>query len=170
MENNPEESPLFGGLTGAQLGTDEFEICEGLVVRRTYAHLMSPYILAFARPEGPGKPHPGPWRPARGGQSLDLEIEVALRRGRTPHRFRPTKYPMVGTRTVTAIDWCELEDADPVRHVFVWYEGCAGGSRHLAGRDATSATANRIRSTEGDRQEPFAVGTAGVCLRRQAHE
>ena len=92
MDKNPEKSPLFGGLAGAQLGADEFEICEGLVLRQTYAHLMSPYILAFARPEGPGKHHPGPWQSARGGQWLDLEIEVALREG-----VRPTGFDRLNT-------------------------------------------------------------------------
>ena len=92
MDKNPEKLPLFGGLTGAQLGTDEFEICEGLVLRQTYAHLMSPYILAFARPEGPGRHHPGPWKSARGGQWLDLEIEVALRKD-----VRPTGFDRLNT-------------------------------------------------------------------------
>ena len=27
---------------GPTLGVDEFEVCEGLVLRQTYAHLMSP--------------------------------------------------------------------------------------------------------------------------------
>ena len=92
MDENPEMLPLFGGLSGAQLGTDEFEICDGLVLRQTYAHVMSPYILAFARPEAPGKPHPGPWKPARGGQWLDLEIELALREG-----VRPTGFDRLNT-------------------------------------------------------------------------
>ena len=87
MDKKPEKSPLFGGLAGAQLGTEEFEVCEGLVLRQTYAHLMSPYILALSRPERPGKHHPGPWKSARGGQWLDLEIEVALREDARPTGF-----------------------------------------------------------------------------------
>lgn len=51
MQENPEHAPLFGGLAGATLGVDEFEVCEGLFIRRTYAHLMSPFVLAFRRPE-----------------------------------------------------------------------------------------------------------------------
>ena len=92
MDMNPEKLPLFGGLAGAQLGTDEFEICEGLVLRQTYAHLMSPYILAFARPKRPDRHHPGPWKSARGGQWLDLEIEVALRED-----VRPTGFDRLNT-------------------------------------------------------------------------
>lgn len=92
MDKNPEKVPLFGGLAGAQLGAAEFEICDGLVLRQTYAHLMSPYILAFARPETSSSHHPGPWKSARGGQWLDLEIEVALRED-----VRPTAFDRLNT-------------------------------------------------------------------------
>ena len=70
MEVDPESVPLFGGDAGAVLGVDEFEICEGLVLRKTYAHLMSPYILAFRRPERPGRHHSAPWKSVCGGVSL----------------------------------------------------------------------------------------------------
>ena len=36
MEQIPENIPLFGGLAGASLDVDQFEVCEGLVLRRTY--------------------------------------------------------------------------------------------------------------------------------------
>lgn len=85
--SNPEDIPLFGGLAGATLGVDFFEVCEGLVLRRTYAHVMSPYILAFKQPEAPERHHPGPWKSARGGMHLDVEIEVALDQGARPTSF-----------------------------------------------------------------------------------
>ena len=85
--SHPEDIPLFGGLTGASLGVDFFEVCEGLVLRRTYAHVMSPYILAFKQPETPDRYHPGPWKSARGGMYLDVEIEVALDEGARPTGF-----------------------------------------------------------------------------------
>ena len=87
MEQIPENIPLFGGLAGASLDMDQFEVCEGLVLQRTYAHLMSPYILAFSRPERPDQHHPGPWKATRGGVWLDIEIEVALHRGAHPTGF-----------------------------------------------------------------------------------
>lgn len=87
MNKNPENVSLFGGLAGATLGVDEFEVCEGLVLRQTYAHLMSPYILAFRRPEAAGQHHPGPWKTTRGGTWLDIEIEVALQEGARPTEF-----------------------------------------------------------------------------------
>ena len=83
MDKNPEKLPLFGGLAGAQLETDEFEICEGLVLRQTYAHLMSPYILAFALARKAGQACPRSRRMSKsagGGQWSEKEgVEVALR-------------------------------------------------------------------------------------------
>ena len=87
MDKHPENIPLFGGLAGAVLGVDEFEVCEGLVIRKTYAHVMSPYTLAFRRPERADQHHPGPWKTAGGGLSLDVEIEVALHQGVRPTGF-----------------------------------------------------------------------------------
>ena len=87
MDKHPENVSLFGGLAGATLGVDEFEVCEGLVLRQTYAHVMSPYTLAFKRPERDGQHHPGPWKTTRGGVWLDIEIEVALREGMRPTAF-----------------------------------------------------------------------------------
>ena len=79
--------PLFGGVAGAALGVDEFEICDGLVLRKTYAHVMSPYILAFRRSEHSGQHHPAPWKSARGGIWMDVEIEIALQQDCRPTGF-----------------------------------------------------------------------------------
>ena len=87
MQMHPEDVSLFGGLAGAGLPVDEFEICDGLVLRKTYAHVMSPYMLAFRRPERADQHHPGPWTPARGGVWMDVEIEIALQQGTRPTGF-----------------------------------------------------------------------------------
>ena len=89
---NPENVALYGGVAGAALGVDEFEVCNDLVLRKTYAHVMSPYILAFRRPGPTDRTHPGPWKPARGGLWLDVEIEIALQQG-----ARPTGFDRVNT-------------------------------------------------------------------------
>jgi len=68
---------LYGGLSGAELPTDSFELGEGVVLKRTYAHLMSPCLMAFMRP-GPEGIHPAPWKAARGGYSYDIEIEIRV--------------------------------------------------------------------------------------------
>lgn len=91
MQMDPENSPLFGGITGAVLAVDEFEICDGVVLRQTYAHVMSPYILALRRPER-GQHHPGPWKAVQGGMWMDIEIEIGLRQG-----IRPTGFDRLNT-------------------------------------------------------------------------
>ena len=91
MGTHPENVALFGGLAGAALGVEEFEVREGLVLRRTYAHVMSPYILAFGRPERPGAHHPAPWK-STGGTSFDVEIELALAQD-----VRPTGFDRLNT-------------------------------------------------------------------------
>ena len=91
-DTDPEKLALFGGLAGAVLDANEFEICHGLVLRRTYAHLMSPYVLAFQRPARADQHHPGPWKSTRGGAWLDVEIEVALCEG-----IRPTGFNRLNT-------------------------------------------------------------------------
>lgn len=89
---NPQLSDLYGGLSGASLTTPEFKVCEGLVIRKTYAHLMAPYVLAFAPPERPGAHHPGPWKPAHGGLGFDITVEVFL-----AEASRPTNFDRVNT-------------------------------------------------------------------------
>ena len=88
MEPNPfSHEALFGGMSGAALAVDCFEVCPGLSLRHTYAHVMAPYILAFNRPEHPDQHHPGPWKSAQGGASFDLQIEVVLDEGVEPTGF-----------------------------------------------------------------------------------
>ncbi len=68
---------LYGGLSGAELPTASFELGEGVALKRTYAHLMSPCLMAFARP-GPEGYHPAPWKAAKGGFGFDIEIEMRV--------------------------------------------------------------------------------------------
>lgn len=92
IEVRSDNAPLFGGIAGAALGVDRFDVCEGLVLRKTYAHVMSPYVVAFRRPGRPDRHHPGPWKSVRGGSSDDIEIEMALEPG-----LRPTGFDRVNT-------------------------------------------------------------------------
>ena len=84
---DPAHSAVYGGVSGAGLAVDQFEIVEGLFLRRTFAHVMSPYLMAFAEPDAPSKLHPGPWRPVSGGNGFDLHIEIALAKGASPTNF-----------------------------------------------------------------------------------
>jgi hypothetical protein len=89
---NPEHTDLYGGLSGVPLAIQEFKVCEGLTIRKTYAHLMAPYVLAFAPPERPGSHHPGPWKPAHGGLGFDITAEIVL-----AEACRPTSFDRVNT-------------------------------------------------------------------------
>jgi hypothetical protein len=89
---DPEEISLFGGLCGIELSIPEFFICKGLSLRKTYAHVMSPYILAFKPPAKKGQPHPAPWKAANGGLGFDVYCEISLDKG-----CRPTGFDRVNT-------------------------------------------------------------------------
>lgn len=55
--------PAYFGLSGIDLEDASIDLGHGVLLTRTYAHLMAPYIMAFA-PALPGRPHPGPWKAA----------------------------------------------------------------------------------------------------------
>lgn len=77
---------IHGALAGLVLPCDTFSLAEGLTLRRTYVHLIAPYILAFHRPTKPRQPHPGSWAAlAEAGQ--DVFVEVALEREARPFSF-----------------------------------------------------------------------------------
>jgi hypothetical protein len=68
---------LYAGLSHVTYSGEPFELGHGVVIRSTYAHLFAANMMAFAR-ASEGKPHPPPWRAARGGFSYDIEIELAV--------------------------------------------------------------------------------------------
>lgn len=68
---------LFGGISGVPLPSDTFALGFGLTLRRTYAKLTAPYILAFAPPPKLSAPSPGPWA-AVGEKSLVVLVELEL--------------------------------------------------------------------------------------------
>jgi hypothetical protein len=72
-----EKTCLYGGISGAILEPETFDLGDGVVLSRTYAHLMSPYLMAFA-PPGPKGYHPAPWSAAEGGFGVDIEIELKV--------------------------------------------------------------------------------------------
>jgi hypothetical protein len=72
-----QQSYVYAGISGVTLEPETFDLGEGVVLSQTYAHLMSPCIMAFARP-GPQGHHPAPWKPAKGGFSFDIQIELKV--------------------------------------------------------------------------------------------
>ena len=65
------------GISGSTLPVEQFDLGHGVGLHRTYAHFMSPCLMAFA-PAQEGKFHPGPWRAAKGGFSFDITIELRI--------------------------------------------------------------------------------------------
>lgn len=74
MPTNPID--VYAGLAGAPLEVNRFDLGAGVVIERTFAHLMAPFMLAFAPPE-PGRHHPGPWRAAQGGLGFDMVVQLS---------------------------------------------------------------------------------------------
>ena len=72
----------YAGLTDLQLYPEEdwdnYELGEGLVIRRTYAHLMSSHTMAFEKPKAPGLHHPAPWKATTQFEGFDVQTELFI--------------------------------------------------------------------------------------------
>lgn len=66
---------LYAGLSGLVLGQPKIDLGHGMTIRQTYAHMFSPYMMAF-KPAPNGGPHPAPWRAASGGFGRDITSEL----------------------------------------------------------------------------------------------
>jgi hypothetical protein len=74
VQTNPID--IFAGIAGASLEVERFDLGAGVVAEQTFAHLMAPFMLAFA-PAEPGRHHPTPWRAAHGGLAFDMLIQIS---------------------------------------------------------------------------------------------
>lgn len=68
---------IHAGLSGLELTEDNFDLGEGIFLRKTYAHVFAPFMLAF-KPAPPGRHHPGPWKAASGGFSFNVNAELLI--------------------------------------------------------------------------------------------
>lgn len=68
---------IHAGLSGLELEEELFELGDGITLRKTYAHLMAPFMVAF-KPAPPGGHHPTPWKTASGGVSIDVNAELFI--------------------------------------------------------------------------------------------
>lgn len=68
---------LHAGLSGIELDGDYFELGNGITLRKTYAHLMAHFVMAF-KPAPLHSFHPGPWKPASGGFTFDVSAELMI--------------------------------------------------------------------------------------------
>ncbi|MBA0395559.1 hypothetical protein D7U98_09080 [Stenotrophomonas maltophilia] len=69
---------LYAGLSGLELGEDSFDLGDGVVLSRTYAHLTAPFVMAFKKPAEYDQPHPGPWKSLGGGFAFDIDAEIKI--------------------------------------------------------------------------------------------
>lgn len=76
MTTTPAEY-LYIGLSNFEFDVHRVEFTRGISIQSTFAHLMSPMILAFARPSDGGH-HPGPWKSISGGSGTDITAQIAI--------------------------------------------------------------------------------------------
>jgi hypothetical protein len=72
-----QKGDVYAGISGVTLEPDTFDLGDGVMLSRTYAHLMSPCLMAFA-PPGPHGHHAAPWKAAQGGFGFDIHIELKV--------------------------------------------------------------------------------------------
>jgi hypothetical protein len=77
MKNNvvTTQNYVYGGISGIDLAIDYFDFGESVELRRTYAHIFSSNMMAFARPSPKGY-HPAPWKATKGGFGYDIIAEL----------------------------------------------------------------------------------------------
>ncbi|MFM5404860.1 HEPN domain-containing protein [Aeromonas veronii] len=83
---NIQEDPIYAGVSGVPKDVGEIDFGSGVILRPTFAHLMAPFLLAFA-PAPPNSHHPGPWAAVNGGLGLDIHAELYI-----PDSFSPPNF------------------------------------------------------------------------------
>jgi hypothetical protein len=81
------KAALFAGIAGLELPAETYELAPGLILNRTYAHVILSATMAFARPKNPRTHHPGPWASLAGG-GIDITAELSLAPDAPPFGFR----------------------------------------------------------------------------------
>lgn len=83
---NNSMTGLYAGLTNLKLlpDWDDFELGEGLVIRKTYAHLMASNTIAFSPPAKPGTHHGAPWKATSQHEGFDVHSELFI-----PNSYKP---------------------------------------------------------------------------------
>lgn len=69
------DQPIHAGFSLVSLDAESFDLGHGVTLSKTYAHIMEPFVIAFA-PAPTGKHHPAPWIAAQGGLALDILVQL----------------------------------------------------------------------------------------------
>lgn len=72
-----DDTDLYGGFTGLKPPPEPIDFGHGLVLSKTFAHLIQAKVMAFT-PAEPGSPHPAPWASVRGGRGLDIHCQLLV--------------------------------------------------------------------------------------------
>lgn len=72
-----QKDKIFAGLSGVEMTDNQFDLGQGIYIRKTYAHLFAPFMVAF-NPPGKFKHHDGPWKATKGGLSFDINVELEI--------------------------------------------------------------------------------------------
>jgi hypothetical protein len=71
-------SNIYVGISGVECEVNDFDFGNGIALTKTYAHLMAPFLMAFAPPPNRGQPHPAPWAAATGGLGFDMTLQLSI--------------------------------------------------------------------------------------------
>ena len=77
---------IYAGLANLPSEIGEVDFGSGICLRRTYAYLTAPFLMAFS-PAPPNGSHPAPWAAVKGGLSLDITYELHV-----PESFSPPNF------------------------------------------------------------------------------
>jgi hypothetical protein len=83
---NPATDPLYAGISGARMSVERFDLGHGLVLTRTFAHFMAPFLMAFS-PATKGESHPGPWSAVSSGIGSNIHIQLYVPDTFEAHNF-----------------------------------------------------------------------------------
>jgi len=71
------EGDLVVGLSNLQVAESSIDLGQGIVLRKTYAHMAASFLMAF-KPAPRGGYNPGPWKSAAGGFAFDVTAELLV--------------------------------------------------------------------------------------------
>ncbi len=73
---NPKNDAMFGGVAGVRLSVDEFELGHGIVLRRTSAEFIAPFMVKLPPSDSGGGF--GKMSAVSGGINLQIQVEIFI--------------------------------------------------------------------------------------------
>lgn len=94
MSDDQKETDVFAGLIGIEVSFDRFDLGEGVSISRTHAHLVNPFLVAFAASQE--EDFPSKWMAGGENVGVDLTAELCV----------PSKFP-IGTwnNPINVVRW-----------------------------------------------------------------